>query len=803
LFSDEDTPITHLIIPTGVKGLTQNNFRKLLTLKAVTFSNDVTTLGDEAFGWCTGLNEINIGKKVTEIVGNPFNGCKNLTSIVVDEENPIYDSRDGCNAIIHTSDNVLLQGCKNTKIPETVTAIGPYAFDDMDDLKTINIPSSVDSINYWAFIYCDGLTSIELPEGLKIIKSQAFRYCRQLTSITLPSTLKTIEYLAFDASPVKIVDIHAKPPPTIPSLKNSVFTSNPIVMVPEGCKEAYQTAEGWKDFTIIEGTTVACGEQMNCIYEASTHTLTLFGTGPMTNYHSCEETPWYNYRSSIHKIEFFNGISTIGDYAFEGCNAIESVELPSSIKTIGQSGFQGCSNLQSIDINEVTYIGDSVFYGCSNLRTVKMEKLKSINSHAFEGCCTIEKIEIPNIVTSIGDYAFAYCVSIKEMKLPSSITDIGESAFYGCRNLQIVVIDAPEIALHGEHAFDDNAENRKIFVYKENLESYKARWSSYTNNIFARGIFYSFDESTGTLTIYGYGEMNVDDYIIDDNSGITPPWISWRESTKTIIIDSGIQSICTYAFYQFNNVTTVKIGNSVEYISYWAFVIGSSLTTLELPNSLTRIESNNFDNNQLTTLYIPRNLTIIEDPSSLGNGQMVSIVVDEDNPVYDSRNDCNAIIETSTNKLVLGCVNTTIPSNVVSIGERAFRYNNFKSITIPSSVTEILDRAFHRCFELDSVTILAPPLKSYGKEAIWDSYWPNNYGKIYVYEEYLDEYKAGWPQYSEIIFPITDSVLIDKINNINLDDNNTKIYYDLSGNRLNRKPNKKGVYIYNGKKILF
>ena len=126
------------------------------------------------------LTSIVIPDSVTSIDVPAFEGCTSLTSIIVNENNPVYDSRDNCNAIIETNTNCLIIGCKSTTIPNSITSIGYSAFEGCTSLTSIEIPNSITSIEYSAFRDCTSLTSIEIPNSVTSIGHYAFRNCTSL-----------------------------------------------------------------------------------------------------------------------------------------------------------------------------------------------------------------------------------------------------------------------------------------------------------------------------------------------------------------------------------------------------------------------------------------------------------------------------------------------------------------------------------------------------------------------------------------------------------------------------------------------
>ena len=177
---------------------------------------------------------------------------------------------------------------------------------------------------------------------------------------------------------------------------------------------------------------------------------------------------------------------------------------------------------------------------------------------------------------------------------------------------------------------------------------------------------------------------------------------------KSITIPSSVTIIDSYAFGGCTGLTSLTIPSSVTSIGSAAISGCTGLTSLIIPSSVTSIIMNAFSGcTGFTSMVIPSSVTSIGDAIFSGCSGLTSITVDDNNTVYDSRNDCNAIIETSTNKLIQGCTMTVIPSSVTIIDQDAFYGTGLTSMVIPSSVTSIGFQAFAYCKRLTSITIPA------------------------------------------------------------------------------------------------
>ena len=173
------------------------------------------------------------------------------------------------------------------------------------------------------------------------------------------------------------------------------------------------------------------------------------------------------------------------------------------------------------------------------------------------------------------------------------------------------------------------------------------------------------------------------------------------------IIPNGTTKIEDYAFSWSQELKSITIPTSVTKVGYKAFTKCQALTSITIPESVTEIGDCAFSEcGALTSITIPESVTEIGCDAFKGCKALTSIIVAEGNKVYDSRNNCNAIIETKTNRLIQGCANTFIPESVLVIENYAFEgYSQLASITIPNSVKKIGNWAFEGCIALTSITI--------------------------------------------------------------------------------------------------
>ena len=451
---------------------------------------------------------------------------------------------------------------------------------------------------------------------------------------------------------------------------------------------------------------------------------------------------------------YYNITSSSAPYTVEVSYAVSSITsaiIPESIThngttysvtSIGEYAFEDCSSLTSITIpNSVTSIGGGAFDGCSSLKSITIpNSVTSIGSYAFQGCRSLTTITIPNSVTSIGYDAFHYCLSLTSITIPNSVTSIGGSAFQYCCSLTSITIPNSVTSI-GDYAF-----------------MYCSRLTSITIGNSVKSI--------------GGGAF------------------SGCESLTSITIPNSVTSIGSSAFYDCSSLTTVTIPNSVTSIGDYTFKNCSRLTSITIPNSVTSIGGGAFyDCFRLTSVIIPNSVTSIGNKAFYMCISLTSMVVESSNTTYDSRDNCNAIIETATNTLIAGCKNTTIPNSVTSIGQRAFcDYGNLTSINIPNSVRSIGERAFYNCINLTSITCEAATPPRVGSDAF------HNVSisiPVYVPCRCINAYKAvtGWENFTNIQGPLAEYSIEVNVNDTIMGTAKVDYNNDCTGNQISATAN--------------
>lgn len=372
-------------------------------------------------------------------------------------------------------------------------------------------------------------------------------------------------------------------------------------------------------------------------------------------------------------------VTVIYSYSFNNLTGLRAVYIPDTIEIIEQGSFSGCNNLKAIkiDSNNKTYnskdnanaiietetntliegfkttvipngvkkIGYRAFYDLDTLKDIDIpSSVEKIENEAFNGCDNLENVNFNEGLKSIGEYSFFGCKSLESINLPESLTNVDDCAFAECQSIGSIHIPA-NLTVIGSAAFVTLSEVNSITVDKKN--------PAYTSGDNLNVIV---ESETGKLIL----------------------------GCKNSVITKDVIKIGISAFYGAKGLEEIEIPDTVESIGNYAFS----------------------DCSDLKSIFIPKSVTSIGDAVFESCSSLTSISVDQNNTVYDSRNNSNAIIETETNKIINACMNTNITKDVVEIGEYAFYgMSKLKSIDIPGNVETINAYAFEGCSSLESIVI--------------------------------------------------------------------------------------------------
>ena len=439
-------------------------------------------------------------------------------------------------------------------IGDGVTGIGDHAFAGCENMTGVTIPNGVGRIGDTAFSGCGSLTGVQIPDSVGAIGTGAFLGCAGLTDVTIPYSTDSIGANAFSmCSSLRNVTVY-NPGAAFGGENDTVFLDCPEDLTvhgwPGSTAEEYAQAAGIA-FADLNGTSGDCGDDVT--WTLSGGTLTISGTGPMTDFRLF--APWWGDRLSVTSVLIGDGVTGIGDHAFDGCENMTGVTIPNGVKRIGDTAFSGCSGLAGVTIP------DSV---------------DAIGTGAFLRCAGLTDVTIPYSVDSIGANAFFLCGGLAKVTILNPNADIGDEScnvFQGCPD---------DLTIQGW--FGSTAEN---YAHAAGITFVDLRDISGQC-----GDHLAWSFSDGILTISGTGAMT------GYRAGLTAdfaPWYDRRNDIASVVIEYGVQTIGSCAFFGCGRIAEVTIPDSVTIIECMAFHGCSALTDVTILNPDAVIGNSDYD----------------------------------------------------------------------------------------------------------------------------------------------------------------------------------------------------------------
>ena len=440
-----------------------------------------------------------------------------------------------------------------------------------------------------------------------------------------------------------------------------------------------------------------------------------------------------------------DSITIVKPYAFLGYKSLTSVTVMAV--DIENGAFQMCPNLETVTLGGLTSrIGRYAFANCSNLTNVCFtDSLTFIDSFAFEECHSLKNINLPNALRHIGYWAFSGCTELSPPMLPDSLEYLGGGAFSGCKLIRNLYIPSKVKSI--EQAFKmDSIETITVDIrnpYLDSRNNCNAVIETQTNKLLF-GCKNSFVPN-GVRIIDDLSCLSIDSIVIPSSVESIScmaffrcdklTYVEFQEpdsilkiscrafadctSLKELVFSNKIQFVnypdiinfrdnSNYEhFMNCTNLKTVTLPSTMRKIPKRMFYGCTSLTTVNFPDGLTQIGENAFYGCSLDTIRIPASVVKIDESAFMGCAATAkSISVDSGNTYYDSRNNCNMIIETAKNRVIQAGKEefATVPEGVKSLGHYAFVNAHWlKYIVCPQTLETVGENTFKGCSQLEKI----------------------------------------------------------------------------------------------------
>ena len=757
----ENDGVTYNVTSIGEQGLAYSG------CKSIIIPNSVTTIGDQAFKWCSNLESVTFSSSVTTIGNNIFKSCAKIAAVNVAAGNAAFASDGG---VLFNSDNTTLIYCPIAKsgaytIPNSVTTIGDFAFASCKELTSITIQNSVTTIGASAFEYCERLTAITIPNSVTNIGNEAFSNCENLASVTMSNAITSISEKMFLGCGLKSFEI----PSGVTSIEEMAFYA---------CGELTSLIISNTVTTIKTSSIRRCRKLESIVIPKTVTTIVAFAfyeNDLLTIYCEAEPTPegwdsswnldennvvWgYDPNAKTWKVTVSANNASYGTVSGggtvkDGANVTITASPASGYKFVKWSNNLTSASATITVTSDTTLVAYFEAISSPKTWTVTLSANNALYGSVSGGGTYADGSIITITATPATGYRFVkwsngLTATIATITVTSDTTLVSEFAEIGeVSTLHYEIIDNSTVKVVKS---DDYKELTEIVIPK----TVEIDGKTYTVTSIDHEAFYFCTQMVSvtipnTITSIGssafrgcrkmenvtipnsvnslgldvfYGCVSLTGINVEsgNNSFSSENGVVFSKDKKTLVCYPHGKKDATYSIpesvtiignesFSGSNLTSVIIPNSVTIICDRAFFLCNSLKTIDIPNGVTTIEDNAFSScGGLMTVSISESVTDIANNVFEYSSKLTEINVAEGNTKYSSE---NGILFSKDKKTILrypvGKTATmySIPESVTTIGEIAFKdCNKLSAVTIPNSVKAIGESAFRSCSGLKSIII--------------------------------------------------------------------------------------------------